>query len=135
MFFISHNLRGPSAFEGGLCYEFALGLNNFLKSVGEKPELVFLIGNMKKEDAKWSKTDDFDPSTEHPFHTIVKVRKYYYDINGRLGNKREIKAMWSKFRNKKLVTVEPHEVKKYVKHSAVMNDLEAALKATYDFNK
>jgi len=127
MFYVENGLRGPSAFETGLCYEFALGLYNFLKSVGDKPELIFLVGNMKKAEAKWFETEDFDPSTEHAFHTIVKVRKHYYDINGRLGNKRDIVAMWSKFRRKKLVTTTPQEVKKYIKKNNIVKHLEIIL--------
>ena len=85
---------------------------NFLKSKGDQPELIFLVGNMKKAEAAWYDTTEFDPTQEHPFHTIVKVRKFYYDINGKLGTKREISAMWTKFRNKKLVSVSVEDVKK-----------------------
>ncbi len=124
MFYAERGLRGASTFETGMCYEFALALYQFLKTKGENPELVFLVGNMKKADAEWYDTEEFDPTTEHPFHTVVKVRKYYYDINGRLGNKREILAMWSKFRRKKVVVVEPNEVKKYIKKPQMVKDLE-----------
>lgn len=132
MFYAENSLRGYSVFESGLCYEWALAFYNFLKTKGEQPELVFLIGNMKKAEAAWYDTTEFDPTTEHPFHTIVKVRKFYYDINGKLGNKREITAMWPKFRNKKLVSVEPSEVKKYVKKNQIVKDLEELFKINYD---
>lgn len=124
MFYAERGLRGPSTFEEGSCYEFALALYNFLKTKGEKPELVFLVGNMKKADAEWYDTTEFDPTQEHPFHTVVKVRKFYYDINGRLGNKRQIMAEWSKFRRKKMVGVEVRDVKKYVKKQSLVKDLE-----------
>jgi len=123
MFYVERGLRGASVFESGMCYEFALSLYNFLKENGEKPQLVFLVGNMKKAEAQWYATEDFDPTTEHPFHTIVKVRKYYYDINGRLGNKREILAKWYKFRRKKLVEVEYNDVNKYAKNKNIIKDI------------
>ncbi len=132
MFFVNNGLKGPSVFESGLCYEFALGLYNFLKSKGEKPELVFLVGNMKKAEAQWYKTEDFDPSTEHPFHTVVKIRKHYYDINGRLGTKRQIVSMWPKFRRKKLVITDTKSVKKYIKKTKVVKELEKLFSDNYN---
>jgi len=124
MFFVNNGLKGPSDFQSGLCYEFALGLYNFLKGKGERPELVFLVGNMKKAEAKWYKTEEFDPSTEHPFHTVVKIRKHYYDINGRLGTKRQIVAGWPSFRRKKLVITDVQSVKKYIKKPKIVKELK-----------
>lgn len=127
-FYAENNLRGPSSFEDGYCYEFALAFYNFLKSQGESPELIFLVGNMKKADAEWYDTTDFDPTTEHPFHTIVKVRKFYYDINGKLGNKREILARWYKFRRKKLLPIEPNVLNPYIKNHQLVKTLENLFK-------
>lgn len=129
--YTEQGLRGPSTFESGKCYEFALALYNFLKSKGDQPELIFLVGNMKKAEASWYDTTEFDPTKEHPFHTIVKVRKFYYDINGKLGTKREIAAMWTKFRNKKLVGVSVEDVKKYITDSGLVDTLEKTFEANY----
>ena len=127
-FFVQNGLRGASEFENGKCFEFAVGLYNFLKSVGEQPELIFLVGNMKKSEAAWYDTTEFDPTQEHPFHTIVKVRKFYYDANGKLGNKREIATMWPKFRNKKLVPTTLTDVMGYVKDKKIAEIVEQTLK-------
>ena len=132
MFYLERGLRGPLTFDEGSCYEFALALYNYLRSKGERPQLVFLVGNMKKADAQWYDTTEFDPTQEHPFHIVVKVRKYYYDINGRLGNKREILAMWSKFRRKKMVDVEPKDVKKYIQKKSLVTDLEEIFEIYYE---
>lgn len=133
-FYTGRGLRGSSIFEGGFCFEFALALYKYLKTKGEKPELVFLVGNMKKSDAAWYNTTEFDPTKEHPFHTVVKVRKFYYDINGRLGNKREILSMWYKFRKKKMVVTDFKEVEKYVNEQSLLKDLEELFKNHYDEN-
>jgi len=135
MFYIENGLRGYRTFESGLCYEFALGLYKFLKSNNEPAELIFLVGNMKKADAAWYDSDEFDPTTEHPFHTIVKVRKYYYDINGRLGTKREIVAIWNKFRRKQLVVTDVNGIKPYIKKPEIVKHLELLFKNAYDYLK
>ncbi len=129
--YTEQGLRGPSTFESGKCYEFALALYNFLKSKGDQPELIFLIGNMKKTEAAWYDTTEFDPTKEHPFHTIVKVRKFYYDINGKLGNKRDISAMWSKFRKKKMVVITVDDIKKYITDLGLVDTLEKTFEANY----
>jgi hypothetical protein len=122
-FFVQNGLRGSSEFENGKCFEFAMALYNYLKTKGEQPELIFLVGNMKKSEAAWYDTTEFDPTQEHPFHTIVQVRKFYYDINGKLGNKREIATMWPKFRNKKMVVATVDEVKSYVKDNKLVDSI------------
>lgn len=127
-FFAQNGLRGISEFETGKCFEFALGLYNFLKSKGEQPELIFLVGNMKKAEAAWYDTTEFDPTKEHPFHCIIQVRKFYYDINGKLGNKREITAMWPKFRNKKLIPTSVSDVVGYIKDKKLVDSIEQTLK-------
>lgn len=127
-FYAQHGLRGRSEFENGKCFEFAIGLYNFLKSKGEDPELIFLVGNMKKSEAAWYDTTEFDPTQEHPFHTIVKLRKFYYDVNGKLGNKREIASRWYKFRNKKLIPTTVADVMGYVKDKELADAVEQALK-------
>lgn len=126
-FFAQNGLRGQSEFENGKCFEFALGLYNFLKEKGENPEMMFLVGNMKKSEAAWYDTTEFDPTKEHPFHCIVKVRKFYYDINGKLGNKREIAGMWPKFRNKKLIPTTVAEVAGYAKDRKLSDAVEKTL--------
>lgn len=130
-FFLDNGLRGPSVFENGLCYEFALALYNYLKSIGEDSEILFLMGSMKKTEAQWyysPETDEFDPRTDHPFHTLIQVRKFYYDINGKLGDKRNIASMWYKFRNKRLVKTTPEELKSFIKHHELVSFLEQKLK-------
>jgi hypothetical protein len=134
MFFIERGMRGPSAFESGKCYEFALALHTYLESIGEKSEIIFLVGNFKKSQVKWyfDGTEDFDPTMEHPFHTIVKVRKFYYDANGRLGNKRDITSNWPKFRNKRLVTATVDDIKQYIKDHQLVTDLITEFKKNHD---
>ena len=130
-FFVQNGLRGPSEFETGKCFEFALSLFNFLKTKGEHPELMFLVGSMKKAEAAWYDTSVFDPTKEHPFHCIVKVRKFYYDINGKLGNKREITAMWYKFRNKKLIPASVSDVESFVKDKKLVDSIEVSLRSSF----
>jgi len=129
-FFIKNGLRGPEVFESGKCFEFSLGLYNHLIKRGETPEIIFLIGNMKKSEAVWDENKDvFDPTEQHPFHTIIKVRKFYYDINGKLGNKRDITAMWHKFRNKVLLKVTPDQTIEHAHDKNLIIELENQLNA------
>lgn len=127
-FFVQNGLRGASEFTNGKCFEFAIALYNYLKSKGEQPQLIYLMGNMKKSEARWYDTTEFDPTQEHPFHTIVQVRKFYYDINGKLGNKRDIATGWPKFRNKQLVPTTYEDVMQYVKDKKIIEDIETVLK-------
>lgn len=129
-FYKENNLRGPSVFENGLCYEFAIALHNYLNSIGEKNDILFLMGSMKKNEAKWYgfEEGEFNPTTDHPFHTIIKIRKFYYDINGRLGAKRDIYSMWSKFRGKRLVHATKKELLPYIKNKEIVFKIEKLLK-------
>ena len=83
---------------------------------------------MLKDEAQWRGVDN---KWNHPFHTIVKVRKYYYDINGRLGTKREIVARWPNFRNKKVIEVSEQDVKKYIKYPEMVKELEEIFDRNY----
>lgn len=115
-------------FENGYCYDFAMGLYNFLKNQKEQPELIFITGNMLKNRAV---IFDVDPKEVQPFHTVVKLRKHYYDINGRLGNKREIVSRWSYFRNKKMIPVSYDDVKKYSKDQNIVKKVEEIFSTNY----
>lgn len=86
-------------FNGGLCYTFALALHKFLKSQDVHSELFALNGNLTKEQAYFSSSDHTE---KQDFHVFVRVAKFYYDIGGRLGDKRMIKSSWGSFRNKKI---------------------------------
>jgi hypothetical protein len=131
-FFINNGLHGYTVFESGKCFEFAMGLYNHLKSIGENPNLIFLVGNMKKSEAQYHDVDEYDPSQEHVFHTIVQVRKFYYDINGKLGNKRDISAMWDKFRNKKLIQTTPEQLTQYITDKKLIEALENQFKSYFE---
>ena len=121
-FYKETKLRGPSVFMNGYCYEYAYAMYEVLKEKGIKSEVVFVRGNMKKQ---YILKEDIGI---HNLHAIIKVKRSYYDINGRLGSKRDILSAWYKFENKNLISSSIEELATYIVDRDLIKTIKQHLK-------
>lgn len=118
-------------FENGSCFEFVAALKKVMESAGENPEIYFVTGTMIKKYRPWFDSEDseIDLSQNIPVHAFLKLRKFYYDVNGRMGNVRDIKSRWSYYRNKNIVKVGQVELDKYIKKPEMVKTLIGIFRA------
>jgi len=127
-FFRDNNLKGPSVFLDGFCYEFAKALFLFLKERKQNSEIIFLQGRMIKYHSMSFEDDIFNPKELHYFHTIIKFKGSYFDSQGKLGSKRDILSDWYKFRIKSFEKSNLDSLNSYIQNEELVKRIVEKLK-------